>query len=60
MALGTEGLTGPPRSAGLEVMQPVRGRAVDAILAGWYRQFSVDALEAACDAVWRAPACTAA
>jgi hypothetical protein len=26
---------------------------VDAILAGWYRQFSMDALEAACDAVWQ-------
>ena len=53
MALGTEGLAGPLRSAGLEVVPPVRGRAADAVLAGWYRQFSMDALEAACDAVWQ-------
>ena len=53
MALGTEGLAGPLRSAGLEVVPPVRGRAADAVLAGWYRQFSMDELEAACDAVWQ-------
>lgn len=53
MALGTEGLAGPLRSAGLEVVPPVRGQAADAVLAGWYRQFSMDALEAACDAVWQ-------
>jgi HAD superfamily hydrolase (TIGR01450 family) len=53
MVLGTEGLAGPLRSAGLEVVPPVRGRAADAVLAGWYRQFSMDALEAACDAVWQ-------
>jgi len=53
MVLGTEGLAGPLRSAGLEVVPPVRGQAADAVLAGWYRQFSMDALEAACDAVWQ-------
>jgi 4-nitrophenyl phosphatase len=53
MVLGTEGVAGPLRSAGLEVVPPVRGRAADAVLAGWYREFSMDALEAACDAVWR-------
>ena len=35
------------------MVAPVRGRAADAVLAGWYRQFSMDALEAACDAVWQ-------
>jgi 4-nitrophenyl phosphatase len=53
MVLGTEGVAGPLRSAGLEVVPPVRGRAADAVLAGWYREFSMDALEAACEAVWR-------
>jgi len=53
MVLGTEGVAGPLRSAGLEVVPPVRGRAADAVLAGWYREFYMDALEAACDAVWR-------
>jgi len=53
MALGTEGLAGPLRSAGLEVVPPVRGRAADVVLAGFYRQFSMDELEAACDAVWQ-------
>jgi HAD superfamily hydrolase (TIGR01450 family) len=53
MVLGTEGVAGPLRSAGLGVVPPVRGRAADAVLAGWYREFSMDALEAACDAVWR-------
>jgi len=53
MVLGTEGVAGPLRSAGLEVVPPVRGRAADAVLAGWYREFSMDALEAACDAVWQ-------
>ena len=53
MVLGTEGVAAPLRSAGLEVVPPVRGRAADAVLAGWYREFSMDALEAACDAVWQ-------
>jgi HAD superfamily hydrolase (TIGR01450 family) len=53
MALGNEGLAGPLRAAGIEVVPPVRGGRVDAVLAGWYREFSMDALEAACDAVWQ-------
>jgi 4-nitrophenyl phosphatase len=53
MALGTEGLAGPLRAAGLEVVPPARGQAADAVLAGWYRQFTMDDLEAACDAVWQ-------
>jgi NagD protein len=52
MVLGGDGLTGPLRAAGVEVVPPVRGQAADAVLAGWYREFSMDALEAACEAVW--------
>lgn len=52
MVLGTEGLAAPLQAAGIEVLPP-RGRPrVDAVLAGWYRQFTMDALEAACHAVW--------
>ena len=57
MVLGNDGLTGPLRAAGIEVVPPAReqaGRAgVDAVLAGWYREFSMDTLEVACDAVWQ-------
>jgi HAD superfamily hydrolase (TIGR01450 family) len=52
MVLGTEGLTGPLAERGIEAVPP-RGRPrVDAVLAGWYRQFTVEALESACHAVW--------
>jgi NagD protein len=53
MALGGDGLATPLREAGIEVAPPARGRPVDAVLAGWYREFSMDALEAACEAVWQ-------
>jgi len=53
MALGNDGLAGPLREAGIEVVPPAKGRPVDAVLAGWYREFSMDTLEAACDAVWQ-------
>ncbi|HEY7430628.1 MAG TPA: HAD hydrolase-like protein [Streptosporangiaceae bacterium] len=53
MALGNDGLAQPLREAGLEVVPPVRGTQADAVLAGWYREFTLDALEAACDAVWQ-------
>jgi 4-nitrophenyl phosphatase len=53
MALGGDGLARPLRDAGIEVTPPARGRPVDAVLTGWYREFSMDALEAACEAVWQ-------
>jgi 4-nitrophenyl phosphatase len=56
MALGNDGLAGPLLAAGIEVVPPAHGRGtrgVDAVLAGWYREFSMDALEAACEAVWQ-------
>ena len=63
MVLGGEGLTGPLRAAGIEVVPPVAadadGRlsesgpaAVDAVLVGWFREFTLAHLEAACEAVW--------
>ena len=53
MALGNDGLAGPLRGAGIEAVPPIPGSQVDAVLAGWYREFSMDALEAACEAVWQ-------
>jgi 4-nitrophenyl phosphatase len=53
MVLGVSGLTDPLRAAGIEVVPPVSSAAaVDAVLVGWYRSFTMDDLEAACQAVW--------
>jgi HAD superfamily hydrolase (TIGR01450 family) len=52
MVLGTAGLTGPLEHAGLEVVAPAGRPRVDAVLVGWYREFTMDALESACHAVW--------
>ncbi|HEX6678074.1 MAG TPA: HAD hydrolase-like protein [Actinomycetes bacterium] len=57
MVLGTDGLTGPLADAGLEVLPPAGQVKVDAVLVGWYREFTMDALEAACHAVWGGAAC---
>ncbi len=52
MALGGEGTCEPLRRAGLEVLPPVGKEKVDAVFIGWYREFTMDGLEAACHAVW--------
>jgi 4-nitrophenyl phosphatase len=53
LVLGGDGLTGPLTEAGIEVVMPDgRPPAVDAVLAGWYPEFTLPALEAACHAVW--------
>jgi len=52
MVLGGAGLTEPLREAGIEVVPPARGTVADAVLAGWYPEFTMPALEAACEAVW--------
>ncbi len=62
MVLGTDGLTGPLRAAGIEVVPPVEAApdtrpsdapaGVDAVLVGWFREFTMSHLEAACHAVW--------
>jgi NagD protein len=67
MVLGGEGLTGPLREAGIEVVPPVEAAAfpntgntrpsqepagVDAVFVGWFREFAMSHLEAACQAVW--------
>jgi len=54
MALGQRSLTEPLEQAGIEIVPPVPGAQADAdaVLAGWYPEFSMPALEAACHAVW--------
>lgn len=53
MVLGGEGLAAPLREAGIEVLPPDESAgAVDAVLVGWFPEFTMPALEAACHAVW--------
>ena len=53
LVLGRDGLTEPLLDAGLEVVRPADGTAgTDAVLVGWYPEFTMPALEAACHAVW--------
>ena len=60
MVLGVSGLIEPLREAGIEVVlrrerrraARVRRLAVDAVFVGWFREFTMDHLEAACHAVW--------
>jgi 4-nitrophenyl phosphatase len=57
MVLGGAGLAEPLREAGIEVVPPAEPSAaepgtVDAVFAGWFREFTMDHLEAACHAVW--------
>ena len=60
MVLGVSGLIEPLREAGIEVAAPVTGAVppvplappVDAVFVGWFREFTMDHLEAACQAVW--------
>jgi 4-nitrophenyl phosphatase len=52
MVLGGPGLAGPLAEAGLEVVPPAAGEQADAVLAGWFPEFTMPALEAACQAVW--------
>jgi NagD protein len=60
MVLGGPGLADPLRDAGIEVVPPSGGGdgagghapAVDAVFVGWFPEFTMPALEAACHAVW--------
>jgi HAD superfamily hydrolase (TIGR01450 family) len=52
MVLGGPGLTSPLAEAGFEVVPPAAGTAADAVLVGWFPEFTMPALEAACHAVW--------
>jgi 4-nitrophenyl phosphatase len=52
LVLGNEGLIHPLWTAGVEVVAPTGRPTADAVLVGWYPEFTMPALEAACHAVW--------
>jgi 4-nitrophenyl phosphatase len=52
LTLGGEGLEKPLRDAGRVIVLPVGEPVADAILVGWFREFTMGALEAACFAAW--------
>ena len=52
MVLGGPGLTEPLRDCGFEAVPRAAGSGADAVLAGWFPEFTMPAREAACHAVW--------
>ena len=52
LTLGGEGLKKPLREAGMEIVSPEGKPEADAVLVGWFREFTMSALEAACHAAW--------
>ena len=52
LVLGGDGVSAPLEEAGLEVVRPPVCGGIDAIFAGWFRDFTMADIEAACDAVW--------
>ncbi|TAK50952.1 MAG: haloacid dehalogenase [Gammaproteobacteria bacterium] len=51
--LGLDGVQGPLREAGLEIVGPAEPAAgVEAVFTGWFREFTFPDLEAACRDVW--------
>ena len=53
LVLGGEGVSGPLADAGLEIVRPPERENIDAVYAGWFREFAMTDIEAACEAVWR-------
>ncbi|MFJ9562718.1 HAD-IIA family hydrolase [Streptomyces fuscichromogenes] len=51
LVLGGDGLKEPLRRAGVEIVAPKGRPEADAVLAGWYPEFTMADLEAACHAV---------
>jgi 4-nitrophenyl phosphatase len=53
LVLGGEGITEPLKRAGLDVVLPRERRGgIEAVFIGWFREFGIEDLEAACDAAW--------
>jgi 4-nitrophenyl phosphatase len=53
LVLGVEGVWRPIQEAGIEViLSPQRCDDADAVLLGWYPQFALADIDAACRAVW--------
>jgi 4-nitrophenyl phosphatase len=57
LVLGVEGVWRPIQEAGIEVvLSPKRCDDADAVLLGWYPQFTLADIDAACRAVWNGAA----
>lgn len=52
VVLGHEGLAAPLREAGMKVLEPEGHPDADAVLVGWYPEFTLPPLETACHAIW--------
>jgi len=52
VVLGGDGPKEPLRQAGIEIVEAKGKPEADAVLVGWYREFTMDDLEAACHAVF--------
>ena len=52
MVVGGDGLKIPLSEAGIEPVAPAGKAKVDAVLVGWFREFTVNEIEAAVYAVW--------
>jgi NagD protein len=52
MILGGDGVGQPIAEAGLEIVRPPEWQSVDAIFVGWFQDFTMRDIEAACEAVW--------
>ncbi len=57
LVLGGEGVWRPLEAAGIEILLPGKpsvepGAVADAVYIGWFREFTMDDIEAACNAVW--------
>jgi 4-nitrophenyl phosphatase len=55
MVLGCEGVWRPLHEAGIEVILPSAENPgpVDGVYVGWYREFTIEDLEAACQMIWQ-------
>ena len=52
MVLGGDGVGQPLEEAGIEIVRPPERANVDAIFVGWFREFGMSDIEAACWAAW--------
>ncbi|HKT46473.1 MAG TPA: HAD hydrolase-like protein [Candidatus Acidoferrales bacterium] len=52
LVLGGEGLTKPLTDLGMDIIPAAGSPHADAVLIGWFREFTMPALEAATHAVW--------
>jgi 4-nitrophenyl phosphatase len=53
MVLGGDGVSQPLAAKGITVVHPRESSDADAIFVGWFRDFTMDDIEGACNAVWK-------